>query len=156
MIRRGNSGRGEGATDDSCRASRRKSIRGAGGVSTAEGLRRQCCFLRTGENVETGSFVFHGPPPGATGTPAMPAPRYRDIGIARNKAAPPTSRVLAISFIRKGASRPITAFRAAPPPAPLRESISPTKGPRRAKRATGRERRTRWSWCAASSDVEER
>ncbi|KYN02569.1 hypothetical protein ALC62_06610, partial [Cyphomyrmex costatus] len=34
-IRRGNSGRGEGATDDSRRASRRKSIHGAGGVSTA-------------------------------------------------------------------------------------------------------------------------
>ncbi|KYM87533.1 hypothetical protein ALC53_03433 [Atta colombica] len=35
MIRRGNSNRGEGATNDSRQASRRKSIRGTGGVSTA-------------------------------------------------------------------------------------------------------------------------
>lgn len=90
MIRRGNSGRGEGATD-SCRASRRKSIRSAGGVSTV--FAAAVLFPPYYENVAE-PCVFHGLPPGAI---TMPAARYRDVGIARDKLVPPT----ATPFIRK-------------------------------------------------------
>ncbi|KYQ52983.1 hypothetical protein ALC60_07709 [Trachymyrmex zeteki] len=89
MIHRGNFGRGKGATDDSRRASRRKSIRGAGGVSTAV-FAVAVLFPSYCENV-TGSFVFHGLPRGTTGTSVMPAAHYRDIEITRDKPVLPTS-----------------------------------------------------------------
>lgn len=130
MIRRGNSGRSEGATDDSCRASRRKSIRGAGGVSTAV-FATAVLFPSYCENV-TGSFLFHGPPPGATGMPAMLAARYRDIGITRDKPAPPTSHVSrSLSF---GKARRDRSPRSARRRLPLRRESIPDERTRRAKR----------------------
>lgn len=144
MIRRGNSGWGEGATNDSCRASRRKSIRGAGGVSTTV-FAAAVLFPSYCENV-TGSYVLHGLPPGASGTPAMHAARYRDVGITRDKPRRPRR---AISFIRE---RRVAADHRVPRGAASRsaENRSPThERTRRARNAAGHE--LWWSWCAASS-----
>lgn len=123
MIRRGNSDRDEGATDDSCRASRRKSIRGAGGVVPSSAVFAACggpvLFPPYCENV-TGSYVPRGPSPGATGTPVMPvAARYRDIETAHEKSIyirrlRSVSRSLAFGKAR---------FRAAPRLPLRRESI---------------------------------
>lgn len=79
-------------------ASRRESIHGAGGVSTAVYMQRQCCFHPYRENV---TIAFHGPLllGSSSGVPALLATRERDIGIARDKS---DARNLAISHSERG------------------------------------------------------
>lgn len=149
------------------RSERRRYRRLVSGVATQIDTRRRRAACRRAafaaavlfptccENV-SGSYVFHGQPPGATGTDAaMPAAlHYHDVGIARDKPARPQRPRLARSFSFGKARRdrsPRSARRRLPRSA---ERIDPRR--KDTARETRAGQRRRWSWCAASSGREVR